>query len=145
MEKLRVFFDADVLFAGAASPSSHSASQVALQMAEITLVEGITSEGAAAEATRNLQDKIPEAAGELRLILSRSLRRHVRDPAPDLLRPHLQRADPKDLPHLVAALRDGCTHLLTYNTKDYEPGHPDVQVLTPGAFVRLVRDRLSRL
>ena len=35
--KPRVFVDADVLFAGAASPSEHGASFVVLRMAEITL------------------------------------------------------------------------------------------------------------
>ena len=39
--KPRVFVDADVLFAGSASPSEHSASLVVLRLAEITLIEGI--------------------------------------------------------------------------------------------------------
>ena len=42
--KPRVFVDADVLFAGAASPSAHSASLVLLQMAEITLLDALTSQ-----------------------------------------------------------------------------------------------------
>jgi len=36
--KPRVFIDADVLFAGAASPSEHGASLVILRMAEITVL-----------------------------------------------------------------------------------------------------------
>lgn len=144
MEKLRVFFDADVLFAGAASPSEHSASQVALQLAEITVIRGVTSEEAAEEARRNLRAKIPNATEELGLLLSRSLE-ILPNPKPEALAAHLERADPKDLLHLVAALQEKCAYLLTYNTTDYEPGHPDVEVLTPGAFIRNVRDRLSRL
>jgi hypothetical protein len=41
--KLNVFVDADVIFAGAASPSEYSASNVVLRMAEITLINAITS------------------------------------------------------------------------------------------------------
>ena len=37
--KLRVFVDADVLFAGAASPNSESASLVVLRLAEMTLID----------------------------------------------------------------------------------------------------------
>lgn len=40
----RIFVDADGLFAGAASPSEHGASLLVLRMAEITLVEALTSE-----------------------------------------------------------------------------------------------------
>ena len=39
--KLRVFVDADVLFAGAASGSEHPASLVVLRLAEITLIEAV--------------------------------------------------------------------------------------------------------
>ncbi len=42
--KPRVFVDADVLFAGSASPSEHSASLVVLRLAEITLIEALASE-----------------------------------------------------------------------------------------------------
>jgi hypothetical protein len=37
--KLRVFVDADVIFAGSAAPSEHSASHVVLRMGEITLLD----------------------------------------------------------------------------------------------------------
>ena len=39
--KPRVFVDADVLFAGSASPNEHSASNLILWMAELTLIEAI--------------------------------------------------------------------------------------------------------
>ena len=39
----RVLIDADVLFAGAASPSEHSASLVVLRSAEITLIEALAT------------------------------------------------------------------------------------------------------
>lgn len=143
-EPLRVFLDADVLFAGAASPSDKSASQVTLQLAEITLIDALTSRQGATEAERNLRKKIPRAVETFQLILSRTVE-VVDDPTPAEVRKHKGKAEQTDLPLLVTALREACPYLVTYNLSDYEPGHPDLDVLTPGAFVRRVRDRLSRL
>ena len=47
-----VFIDADVLFAGSASANVNGASQVVLRMAEITLIEAITSEQVVTECER---------------------------------------------------------------------------------------------
>ena len=55
----RVFFDADVLFAGAASPSEQGASLVLLRMAELSLIEAITSDQVISEVERNLTAKMP--------------------------------------------------------------------------------------
>ena len=41
---LKIFLDADVLMASAASSSPNSAGQVLLSLSEITLIEAITSE-----------------------------------------------------------------------------------------------------
>ena len=142
--KPRVFVDADVLFAGAASPTEHGASLVVLRMAEITLVEALASEQVIAEAERNLADKLPQALPTFRLIVSRSLR-VVPDPEPDDLKPHEGLADPEDLPILVAALREDCRWLVTSNVRHYRPGHPDLSVLRPGELVRRVRDQLAYL
>jgi hypothetical protein len=54
-------------------------------------------------------------------------------------------ADEKDLPILVTAVREQCPWLLTFNLRDFEPGHPEVVVLNPGAFLTEVRYLLSRL
>lgn len=142
--KPRAFVDADVLFAGAASPTEHGASLVVLRMAEITLVEALASEQVIAEAERNLADKLPQALPTFRLIVSRSLR-VVPDPEPDDLKPHKGSVDPEDLPILVAALREDCQWLVTFNVRHYRPGHPDLTVLRPGEFVRRVRDQLAYL
>ena len=56
----QVFVDADVLFAGSASPSEFGASLVVLRMAEITLIKAVTSQQVITETERNLS---PEAAG----------------------------------------------------------------------------------
>ena len=140
----RLFVDADVLFAGAASPSEHGASLTVLRMAEITLIEALTSEQVMAEAARTLGEKLPRALPALRLIASRCLR-VVPDPPASDLRPYHGLADAADLPILVAALREGCPWLVTFNLRHYQPGHPDVAVLRPGDFLLRVRDRLARL
>jgi hypothetical protein len=142
--RLRVYVDADVLIASAASPSEHSAGQVVLSLSEVTLIDAITSELAIEECRRNLSAKMPDAVPTFELLVTRSID-VVPAPSKSSVRRHTGRAEWKDLPHLVAALEHDCTHLVSYNTRDYEPGHPEVQVLTPGAFVRHIRERLSRL
>lgn len=142
--KLRVFVDADVLIAGAASPNAHSASLVVLQMAEITLIEALTSEQVIEETERNLHEKLPGALVTFRLLVERSLR-VVPPPTRAALGPYDGLADPKDLPILVAAVRAECPWLVTFNVRHYQPGHPDVKVTTPGEFVLHARDVLSRL
>ena len=140
----RVFVDADVLFAGAASPSAHGASLTVLRMAEITLVEALTSQQVIVEAERNLADKLPQALPAFRLLVSRCLR-VVPNPAPADLRPHAGLTEAADLPIRVAALREGCPWLVTFNVRQHHPGHPDVTVLQPGEFVLRVRDWLARM
>lgn len=142
--KPRVFVDADVIFAGAASPSEHGASLVILRMAEITLIDALTSRQAMTEAERNLSTKLPDALTTFRFLADRCLH-VVPDPRPEDLTSHTGIADHKDLPILVAALREGCHWLVTFNVGDFQPGHPDVTVLRPGEFLERVRDLLTRL
>ena len=69
----RVFVDADVLFAGSVSPSEQGASLVILRMAEIALIEAITSEQVVTEAERNLEKKLSPALSTFRLLVDRCL------------------------------------------------------------------------
>ncbi|MGC9395956.1 MAG: PIN domain-containing protein [Anaerolineae bacterium] len=142
--KLRVFVDADVLIAGAASPTAHSASLVVLQMAEITLIEALTSEQVIEEAERNLREKLPGALATFRLLVERCLR-VVSAPDRAALEPYQGLADSKDLPILIAAVLAECPWLVTFNVRHYQPGHPTVKVVTPGELVMHARDTLSQL
>jgi predicted nucleic acid-binding protein len=142
--KPRIFIDADVLFAGAASPNEHSASNLILRMAELTLIEAIASFQVITEAERNLECKVPRAMPAFRLLVSRSLK-IVDDPAPAELEEHRGLADPQDLPILIAAIREGCGLLTTYNVRHYQPGHPSITVLKPGDLVLRIRYLLSQL
>ncbi len=142
--KPRLFVDADVLFAGSASPSEHSASQVVLQMAEITLIEAFASEQVITEVERNLAAKIPEALPTFRHLVSRCLK-IVADPSPATVKKHRGKADAKDLPILVAAARENCAWLVTFNLAHFQPGLDGVTVLRPGSFILRVRDLLMQL
>lgn len=143
-DKTKVFIDADVLIAGAASPSEHSASQVILHLSEITLIEAISSHQVICEVERNLQEKLPRAIPVFQLIIQRSLK-IVDDPDLEQLKHFKGLANPKDLPILVAALISSCKWLVTFNLRHYSPGHPQIQVVEPGKFIRHVRQNLANL
>jgi hypothetical protein len=139
-----VFLDADVIFAGAAAPSEQGASHIVLRMGEITLIECVTSQQAVTEVERNLTDKLPAKLPEFRLLVNRCLR-VVPDPEPDELLPYASQADLKDLPILVAALRERCPYLLTFNVRHYFPPAGTTTVQRPGEFLLTIRGLLSQL
>jgi hypothetical protein len=142
--KPRIFIDADVLFAGSASPNEHSASNVILRMAELTLIDAITSNQVITEVERNILNKIPRALPAFQLLVSRSLKVVV-DPGPAEMEAHIGSADPAGLPILIAAKREGRKLLATFNIRHYQPGIPSVTVLKPGDLVLRVRYLLSQL
>ena len=143
-DKPKVFVDADVIFAGAAAPTEHGASHVVLQMGEITLIDCVSSEQAVEEVERNLADKIPEKLPDFHLLVSRSLH-IVGDPQPGDLAVYEGQADPKDLPILVAAMKEGCSHLLTFNVRHFTPSSPKITVQPPSGFLLSVRSLLGML
>jgi len=142
--KPRLFIDSDEIIAGSASPSEYSASLLILRLAEITLIEALTSEQVINEAERNLEANLPQALPAFRHLVSRCLT-IVPDPDPTDLTPISGLADPKDLPILAAALREQCAWLVTFNIRHYQPGHPDIRVLQPGEFVLQIRDQFAHL
>ncbi len=142
--KPKVFVDADVLFAGSAAPSENGASLVILRMAEITLIDAVTSQQVIIEAERNLAAKLPQALSTFRLLVSRCLR-VVLSPQPSELAQFANLADPKDVPILAAAVREECQWLVTFNIRHFQPGHPSVTVIRPGEFILRVRDLLTRI
>lgn len=142
--KPRVFFDADALIAGAVSPSEHGASLVLLRMAEITLIEGLTSQQVITECERNLLAKIPRALPSFQVLVNRCLK-VVDNPSSTDLQPFAGLADPKDLPILVATIQSQSPWLVTFNVRHYQPGHPSVTPLQPGKLVLRIRDVLAFL
>jgi predicted nucleic acid-binding protein len=142
--KPRIFIDADVLFSGAASPNEFSASLVILRMAEITLIDALTSEQVITEVIRNLEDKLPAAMPVFHMLVQRCLE-VVKDPLPDEVNWLSKAADAKDLPILTKALREKCSYLTTYNIRHFQPGVPSVIVLTPGDLVQRIRYLLAQM
>ena len=142
--KPKAFVDADVIFAGAAAPTEHGASHVVLRMGEITLIDCVSSEQAVQEVERNLAAKIPEKLPDFHLLVSRSLR-IIDDPQPGDLTAYKGQADPKDLPILVAALNEGCSYLLTFNVRHFNPASSKIIVQPPSGFLLTVRSLLGML
>jgi len=142
--KPRIFVDSDVLFAGAATSNENSASLVVLRMAEITLVEAITSEQVIYEVERNLTGKMEKALPAFHLIVNRCLR-IVPDPSLEEVASAIQVADGKDMPILLAAVREGCSYLTTFNVRHYQPGLSQISVLSPGDLVLRIRYLLTQL
>ena len=139
-----IFIDADVLFAGAASPNEHSASLVILRMAEITLIEAVVSEQVIAEVERNLEEKMPAAMPAFQMLVSRCLH-VVPDPTMAEIKALSKSADAKDVPILAAAVRESCVFLTTYNIRHFQPGIESITVLKPGDLVQRVRYLLAQM
>jgi predicted nucleic acid-binding protein len=133
-----------VLFAGSAAPSEYGASLVVLRMAEITLLEAYTSAQVIQEVERNLQAKLAGALPAFQMIVKRCLQ-VVPDLDPAEVQAYAGLADAADLPILAAALKCGCAWLVTFNTRHYRPGHPEVTALPPGEFLLRVRALLAGL
>jgi predicted nucleic acid-binding protein len=138
-ESLRVFFDADVLIAGAASTSG--ASHVLLHLAELGLVAGITSEQAVHEVERNLLSKLPAALPAFRAIVSAALQ-IVSGPGTDALRAFRGQAHESDLPILAAARLNACKYLVTFNVRHYRPAGAGLRATAPGPLVERIRRAL---
>ena len=116
MADLRVFLDANVLFAAAYSPDGLSALLIELGAAgRVTL---LTSPVAITEAERNLEAKRPAALSALRRNLSAV--RIVREPAPaDVERLTPSELSSKDRPLLAAAIVADATHFVTGDIADF--------------------------
>ena len=116
MADLRVFLDANILFAAAYSPDGLSALLIELGAAgRVTL---LTSPVAIVEAERNLEAKRPAALPALRGSLTAV--RVVREPAPaDVERLTPSGLSSKDRPLLAAAIVAHATHFVTGDVTDF--------------------------
>lgn len=139
--RLRIYVDADALIAGAAG-APFGAAHVLLVGENFIPIELICAETAILEATRNVEEKLPEALPALEDIIEYSIQR-VDDPAPQVEERFCNFADPKDAIHLAAATVYDCKYLTTYNGVDYEPGHPAVEVVEPGVLVKKLREVIT--
>ena len=115
-----------------------------LRMAELTLIEAVTSRQVIDECERNIRAKIPHALPAFHLIVQRCLQ-VAADPDPAELHPYQGCAHPTDLPMLVSAKQADCAWLVTFNLRDYQPGIPSVTVLEPGDLLMRIRSFLAEM
>lgn len=142
-DRLRVFIDSDVAFAGSASATG--ASHLTLLLGELGLIEACVSAQVRAEVERNLAAKLPAALPAFRALMDaccRTVPDTGRARADEIVAADM--ADPKDALILATALDITCDWLLTFNLRDYRAGGR-IRAATPGAFVAALREKLLAL
>lgn len=140
----RVFGDANVLIAGAASRSG--ASRAVFLMAEAGLFRLVVSRQVLDETERNLRHKLPRGLPVLADILSRVQLEIVDDPAPPAFGRWLDHIEAKDAPIHEAAVAAQVDALLTLNSRDFTPAvaaRSGLTILTPAQFVERIREIIT--
>lgn len=140
--QVRVFCDADVLIAGAASTTG--ASHILLRLSELTLLECVTCGHAIGEAERNLLAKLPAAVPAFRLIIDAAVR-VLADASPSQCKALTGQAHVKDFPILAAAIAGKADYLSTFNTRHFRARETAPLVLAPGLVLTRIRRSLARL
>lgn len=139
----KVFFDSDTIIAGSAS--RRGASFILLQLSELGLIQGFTSQKVVDECRKNLQMKLPDALSNFEQIISRALV-IVKNPSPQQISKYNRMADIKDISILTAALMMKVRYLVTFNTRDYYPDPKlELSVVEPGELLQLIRRKLSEI
>ena len=110
-----VYIDADVLIGG--SVSTRNAPHAILRLAEANLIEGVVCVQGCMEAEKNIVIKFPQHVDHARRFFRQIIDSLtvVPTPLPDEIARYAGQADPKDLPHLTAAIQQHCQYLITYN------------------------------
>lgn len=140
--RLRICFDADALFAGAASTSG--ASHLILQLGELGIIEVGVPEQARVEAERNLAARLPSALPAFRALLEACcIGLPMASEEDSVAIAESGEADAKDAPILAAALAGGCRWLVTFNLRDCRSDR--IRVSSPSDFVEALRGELVQL
>jgi predicted nucleic acid-binding protein len=136
----RIFVDANVLIAGAASRTG--ASRAVLRMAEIGLYTLVVSRQVLDETERNSRKKLPQALADLATLLAHLNLEIVPDPTSEQSSPWKEIIEQKDAPILTSAILAEVDRFLTLNTKDFTPvvaEQTGLVIQSPAEFVREVR------
>ncbi len=145
MKRPRVFLDASVLFAAAASATG--ASRAIIVLAEIGLIRVVVSLQVLEEAERNLSRKAPKALPFYRQVIASLGLEIVGEPTPDKVVECAEVIEAKDAPILAAAMEAKPDRLVTLNTKHFVV--PEViafsklTIQTPGEFMQGIRKILA--
>lgn len=136
----RVFLDANVYFAGCASP--RGASALILQLARQGTIHLVTSRLVLREADRNLRRKSDRRSVEaFRHFLSTTDVTVLPTPDDKVLRRYEAHIHPKDVPVLAAAVEAQVGYLVTLDRKHFltpavQTCARDMKILTPGDFLK---------
>jgi uncharacterized protein len=137
---IRVFLDANVYFAGSASPTGGSA--LVLQLILKGRVEATASRLVLREAERNLRRKRPpKDLKAFHQFLKHAKLRVIRTPPETVWKRYENVIHPKDVPVLAAAVASKAAYLITLDrrhflTKTVIEKVPELTILTPGDFLR---------
>lgn len=137
----RVFLDANVLFAAAASPSGGSARL--LEECRHGRYEPIVSRLVLLEAERNIRKKLPPAAlRRYHHLLETVPLRVVPAPSPEELHLYQPLINEKDTPIVAAAIASGAAYLVTLDrrlvTDRLRAARLPLQLVTPGELLGLM-------
>ncbi len=136
----RIFVGANVLIAGAASPTG--ASHAVLRLAEVGLFTLVVSRQVLDEVERNLRRKLPQALPNFAAQMAAIRREVVDDPPPDEAERWLSIIEAKDAPILAAAVLAAVDRFLTLNTKDFTlevAAQSGLLIQTPAEFITRLR------
>lgn len=143
----RVFLDANVYFAGCASPSGASA--LILQLARRGIIRLVASRLVLREADRNLRRKSDRRNAEaFRCFLNATDMTVLPTPNDKVLRRYEAHIHPKDVPVLAAAVEAQVDYLVTLDRRHFltpavQACARNVKILTPGDFLKSVRPPAS--
>ncbi|MDJ0754822.1 MAG: PIN domain-containing protein [Ardenticatenaceae bacterium] len=140
----RIFVDANVLIAGAASKKG--ASRAILMLAEIGLVELVVSRQILDEVERNLRKKLPQSLPVFAEVLAAIPLQIVADPPEKEVQPWTSVIEVKDAPLIAAATREKVERFVTLNTRDFTPEggkKSGLKIQTPGEFMQDLRQILQ--
>lgn len=135
---IRIFLDANVLFAAVASPEGGSA-QI-LKGCRSGRLEATVSRLVLLEAERNIRKKLHSSAlTRYHRILEATPFHVVPGPSAEESRPYQALINEKDLPILVAAVASGASFLVTLDRKDFmthklQTAPLPIRIVTPKEF-----------
>ncbi len=145
-EPPRIFPDASVLIAGAASYTG--ASRALLTLAELGLITLVTCPYIQDETRRNLALKLPDALPYFDNLQDSIPWETVEDPTSDEVKPWLHVIKAKDAPVLAAAVNAGPDRFVTLDRTDFlevpeVAERSKLSICSPGQLIREIRQLLA--
>lgn len=140
----RIFLDASIIFAAAASQTG--ASRAVVLLMEIGLIRGVVSPQVDEEVVRNLSQKAPVALPfyqRLRAVLEWEV---TPDPDPAQVSECARVIAYKDAPILAAAMSARVSRFLTLDTQHFTPkviAFSKLHIQSPAEFINEIRELLS--